>query len=203
MNLSWDERYANEQYAYGEEPNVYLKEKLELLKPGKILFPADGEGRNSVYAARIGWEAHAFDQSIEGRSKALSLAAKSGVKIDYQVGEFQSLAFEDSAYEAIALIYAHFSGDQKSNYHQRLISYLKPGGYIIFEAFSKGHLAYNSQNPRVGGPKDLSMLFSMEEIKSDFAGFDVLELQDQEVELNEGLFHVGTGMVIRFLGRRR
>jgi SAM-dependent methyltransferase len=203
MNFYWDERYANEQYAYGEEPNVYLKEKLELLKPGKMLFPADGEGRNSVYAARIGWEAHAFDQSKEGRNKALSLATKSGVKIAYQVGEFQSLSFEDSAFDAIALIYAHFSGDQKSIYHQRLNRYLKPGGHIIFEAFSKGHLAYNSQNPRVGGSKDLNMLFSIEELELDFAGFDILELHEQEVELKEGIFHVGKGMVIRFLGRKQ
>jgi hypothetical protein len=40
--------------AYGEEPNNYLKEKLEKLNTGKILFPAEGEGRNAVFEARLG-----------------------------------------------------------------------------------------------------------------------------------------------------
>jgi len=57
----WDERYSNEAYAYGELPNDYLKEQLEKANVGKILFPADGEGRNGVFAAKLGWDVSAFD----------------------------------------------------------------------------------------------------------------------------------------------
>ena len=81
----WDERYRSEQYVYGETPNKYLAGKLAGLKPGKILFPADGEGRNGVYAATLGWEVFAFDQSAEGKRKAEQLAAKKGVHINYAV----------------------------------------------------------------------------------------------------------------------
>ncbi|WP_449397615.1 thiopurine S-methyltransferase [Chryseobacterium wanjuense] len=65
----WNERYCNEEYIYGTLPNEYLKEKLKDLKPGRILFPAEGEGRNAVYAAAKGWESVAFDQSEEGKKK--------------------------------------------------------------------------------------------------------------------------------------
>src|SRR5690625_7249446 len=65
----WNERYAQDEYIYGEEPNEYLRKKLSILSPGKILFPADGEGRNSVYAALKGWDSEAFDISIEGKIK--------------------------------------------------------------------------------------------------------------------------------------
>ena len=43
----------------------------------------------------------------------------------------------------------------------------------------------------------------MDEIKSDFVNYEVIELIEQEIELNEGLFHNGTGSVIRFVGRKK
>ena len=51
----WNERYSKEEFAYGDQHNNYLKEQLEKLKIGKILFPAEGEGRNAVFAAKLGW----------------------------------------------------------------------------------------------------------------------------------------------------
>jgi hypothetical protein len=45
-------------------------------------------------------------------------------------------------------------------------------------------------------------LFSIDEIKSDFQNFEVIELRGKEIQLNEGQFHNGLGMVIRFVGRK-
>jgi hypothetical protein len=199
----WNERYRNEAFAYGDEPNNYLKEQLEKLHVGKILFPAEGEGRNAVYAARLGWTVSAFDISAEGKKKALRLAEMNQVNIDYQVGELQTLNYTPGQFDAIALIYAHFPTEIKSLYHKTLDKYLRKGGYIIFEAFSKRHIDYISRNEKVGGPKDIGMLFSIEELKSDFANYEVLELTEKEIELNEGLFHNGLGSVIRFTGRKK
>ena len=199
----WDERYSTEEFAYGEEPNNYLKEQIQKLPAGTILFPAEGEGRNAVFAARLGWTVSAFDISMEGRNKALRLAEAHNVTVDYQVGELQDLHYAAGQFDAIALIYAHFPAEIKSVYHQTLDHYLRHGGWIIFEAFSKKHLDYIARNEHVGGPKDLAMLFSLEEIKSDFANYDIIELAEIEIELNEGLFHNGTGSVIRFVGRKK
>ena len=57
----WNDRYSKDEFAYGEAPNNYLKEQLTKINVGKILFPAEGEGRNAVYAAKIGWTVSAFD----------------------------------------------------------------------------------------------------------------------------------------------
>jgi SAM-dependent methyltransferase len=199
----WNERYSKEEFAYGVTPNNYLKEQLTRLKPGTILFPAEGEGRNAVFAAKLGWKASAFDISLEGKNKALRLAETNKVTIDYQVGELERLNYETGQFDAIALIYAHFPATMKSLYHLALDNYLKKEGIIIFEAFSKKHIDYLSRNEEVGGPKDLAMLFSVEELKSDFANYEIIELEEKEIELNEGLFHKGTGSVIRFVGRKK
>jgi 2-polyprenyl-3-methyl-5-hydroxy-6-metoxy-1,4-benzoquinol methylase len=202
MKEKWDERYSKTEFAYGEEPNDYLKEKLIKIPAGTILFPADGEGRNSVYAATLGWKVYAFDQSEEGRKKAIHLAGKKGVAIKYDVGEFQSLNYQPNQFDAMALIYAHFPADKKSAYHKELATYLRPGGIVIFEAFSKKHLGYRIKNEKVGGPDNLETLFSIDEIKSDFSNFEIIELAEQEIELNEGIFHNGKGSVIRFVGKK-
>jgi len=199
----WNDRYAKDEFAYGEQPNNYLKEQLEKLDVGTILFPAEGEGRNAVFAARLGWTVSAFDISAEGKNKASRLAATNNVTIDYQVGELQTLDYKPDQFDAIALIYAHFPADIKSLYHKTLDKYLRKNGVIIFEAFSKSHLDYISKNEKVGGPTDLAMLFSMDELRSDFANYEIIELEEKEIDLSEGLFHNGKGSVIRFVGRKK
>ncbi|MXO05470.1 bifunctional 2-polyprenyl-6-hydroxyphenol methylase/3-demethylubiquinol 3-O-methyltransferase UbiG [Flavobacterium sp. HBTb2-11-1] len=199
----WDDRYKSEEFAYGEEPNNYLREQLEKLSPASILFPAEGEGRNAIFAAKLGWKVSAFDISEEGRNKALKLAEANDVSIDYQVGELETLDFEAEQFDAIALIYAHFPAEIKSEIHKQLDQLLRKNGIIIFEAFSKKHLEYVTKNEKVGGPKDIESLFSIEEIKADFSNYEIIELEEKEIELSEGLFHNGTGSVIRFVGRKK
>jgi len=207
MNESWTERwndrYSKEEFAYGEQSNNYLKEQLEKLDVGTILFPAEGEGRNAVFAAKLGWTVSAFDISIEGKSKALRLAEANKVTIDYQVSELRALNYNTEQFDAIALIYAHFPADIKSLYHKILDKYLRKKGVVIFEAFSKKHIDYISKNEKVGGPKDIAMLFSIDELKSDFMNYEIVELVEKEIELSEGLFHNGKGSVIRFVGRKK
>ena len=79
---------------------------------------------------------------------------------------------------------------------------MKKNGIIIFEAFSKKNIDYVTANEKVGGPKDIESLFSIDEIKLDFPNYTIIELVEQDIELNEGLYHNGTGSVIRFVGRK-
>jgi SAM-dependent methyltransferase len=198
----WDDRYKDPGYAYGKGPNIFFKEWLQKFKPGTILMPADGEGRNGVFAAQSGWEVTSFDLSEEGKSKAQELAKENHVTLDYIVGDLEHLAFEKESFDAIGLVYAHFAAGKKSIFHKKLNEYLKPGGIIIFEAFSKKHLHFNSLDPKVGGPKDIDMLFSTEEISADFKNYDVSILEEKEILLDEGKYHKGKGSVVRFAGRK-
>lgn len=203
MSQFWNDRYSHPEYAYGEAPNEFFKQQLDLLPPGSILLPAEGEGRNGVYAATRGWEVHAFDQSEEGQKKAQHLAAKNGVSIDYLVNAFDHLPYSPGQFDCLALIYAHFDADKKSEYHQKLAGFLKPGGVLIFEAYSKRNLEFLAKNPKIGGPKDVDMLFSTNELRADFPEFEIVLLEEVVVELSEGKFHEGEGCVVRFVGRKQ
>ncbi len=200
----WDERYSSSDYAYGTDPNKFLEDTInKYALTGRILFPAEGEGRNAVFAAKKGMEVTAFDISTEGKRKALNLAEKENVKIKYEVGNFFDLDLVYEKYDIVALIFAHFPPPVLSKYHQKIADLVEEGGMIILEGFSKGHLPLRNTNPKVGGPNKMEMLFSIESIKNDFPGFEIIKLEELQVELKEGKYHNGIGKVIRFIGKKK
>ena len=203
MKEMWNQRYAEKGYAYGKEPNKFLEEQLaKIPAEGKALFAAEGEGRNAVHAAKLRWDVTAFDLSESGKMKALLLAEEENVSINYLVENLQNLDFKSNEFDLLVLIYAHFSAALKTEFHKKLANYVKPGGHVIFEAFSKKHIKYNSANSKAGGPKDVAMLFSVEEVSDDFKDFEIIQLQEKVVDLDEGKYHVGQSSVIQFVGRK-
>lgn len=121
----WNERYAQEEFVYGTQPNEFFKTQLDKLDAGRILLPAEGEGRNGVYAASQGWEVVAFDISAKGKEKALGLAKERQVSVHYQISGvlvFQS----DVKFDAIGLCYAHLPAEIRKQAHQHLLQFLKP-----------------------------------------------------------------------------
>ena len=203
MKEFWDKRYADEEMAYGEEPNKYFKSQLAKLEAGQLLLPAEGEGRNAVYAATQGWSVDAFDISEEGKKKAIALSGKCNVVIDYKVGGFDKVSYPKNYFDCIGLIYAHFPPHLRSEYHKILDGYLKKDGIIILEGFSKKQIDLNTSNKKAGGPKNAAVLFSKEEITQDFSNYEIIELSEQEIDLNEGIYHNGKSAVIRFVGRKK
>ena len=87
--------------------------------------------------------------------------------------------------------------------HRQLVEYLKPGGVIIFEGYSKKHNAYQHTNPTAGGPRDIEMLFDIAQIKREFPSITFTTLSEEEIDLQEGQFHEGKAMVIRFTGKKK
>lgn len=199
----WNQRYQNSEYAYGIEPNRFFEEQIRRLAPGSILLPAEGEGRNAVFAAALGWEVTAFDSSSEGQKKALRLAKEHGVTIEYHVGTLEVVPLHKGPFDALGLIYAHFSAEFKSAYHAALGPMLKPNGIVLLEAFGQNHRRYVEADPRIGGPKDPEVLYSTEEIRRDFPDFEIDGLEEVEIELHEGIYHNGLGSVVRFVGRKK
>ena len=196
MKEFWNQRYSEPGFAYGDEPNQFFKFQLNKVKPGsKILFPAEGEGRNSVYAATKGMVATAFDISDSGKLKALQLAEKNGVNIDYLVGSYDEVPLEDKFFDGIVFTYTHFPNGIKEDFFYNIIKKLKPNGWIIFECFSIKNLPHREANPNIGGPQQEEMLYTVDELES-LIGKDA-KIWEEMTELNEGKYHVGKGCVIR------
>lgn len=198
----WDEKFSSKEYIYGKEPNKYVKKVLDKLKPGCILFPAEGEGRNAVYAATKGWDVYAFDPSISGKNKAMELAKTKNLSIDYQINDVEKVNYKEESFDAIVLVFAHFHKNVRRAYHQKLSKYLKKGGHIILEAFSQAHIKNQQTNPKAGGPKNIDLLYNLEELKEDFNNFEFIVLEETSTKLEEGEHHVGKSNVLRILAKK-
>jgi SAM-dependent methyltransferase len=198
MSEFWNQKYNTTDYFYGTKPNAFIKEQLEKMSPGKILFPAEGEGRNAIFAAKLGWDVSAFDPSSVAREKALNLAQQNQVSINYLLLDYQNAQFEANSFDVIATTFSHMPELMRKNTHQKFLEWLKPGGILVFEAFSKEQLHYNS-----GGPKDLDMLYSVNDLNHDFAQSKIQHMKQSIKVLSEGLGHQGEASTIECIVVKR
>lgn len=193
----WNERFSEEGYAYGKEPNTFFKEEIDKLKPGRLLLVAEGEGRNAVYAAAHGWQVDAFDYSQAAKEKALRLAGEHNVSINYTVQDLEDFSPREDYYDCAAIIYMHLPEELRSRVNEKIIASLKKEGRLIMEVFDKDQIERTS-----GGPKDPELLYSLEDIVNEFSTLDFLQLSKEVINLSEGKYHQGEAVVIRFTGTK-
>lgn len=198
MKEFWDARYQEEGFAYGHEANVFIRESLEIAqRQGTILFPAEGEGRNAVFAAQKNWEVEAYDISESGKLKAEKWSQDNGVLIHYQIGGFTDIDYPAAHFDALVFSYVHMPSALKSKVFERHMAWMKSDALIVFEGFSVNNLPYRAANPQVGGPDNIDMLYSVEEVQQLLEPFQNLKVWEEEVTLSEGKYHVGNAKVIR------
>lgn len=197
MKHFWDERYRLHEYAYGTEPNLYFKKKLSVLEPGTLLLPGEGEGRNAVWAAKLGWHITAIDFSSMGRRKAMQLARKQGVQIGYRVESFHSAELEPESFDAAAVIFFHVPALFMERAFSKITQSLKPGGVLIAELYAAAQLGRSS-----GGPQSPELLYTPKQLENWLSGYSFSELEPVETELSEGRFHQGKASVLRVLAHK-
>jgi len=193
----WNERYSESHYVYGEAPNVFFAEQLDKLPIGNLILPCEGEGRNAVYAATKGWQVQAFDSSDAGKVKALQLASKHQVAINYTIEDATQIDYAVNSADAVAFVFAHFPPAIRKQIHHKAITWLKPGGKIIMEAFNPQQLQYSS-----GGPKNADMLYTVEMLEEDFREMQIDYVQKNELILNEGNYHQGYAALIQMVATK-
>lgn len=194
----WNQRYAEPGFAYGLEPNLFLKEQVERLPDeAKILVPADGEGRNAIFLARQGFEVVSFDASEVGVQKARTLAEQHGLEIDARACSAQDFDFGESRYDAVALIFFHAPPEVRRYVHKQTLKCLKPNGLVLLNAFSVEQLGRES-----GGPKNKQMLFTEELLREDFSSCSKLTVQSYTASLNEGPYHRGEACLLSLVGSK-
>ena len=192
----WDARYGSEDAVYGEGPNAFFRECLDGLLPGRILLPGDGEGRNGLHAAALGWSVRSFDASMVGVEKCLGIAAARGLTVDAEWGTCEQWMPGES-FDAVGLFYLHLLPAIRADFHARVATWLKPGGTLILEGFGPGQLAFDS-----GGPKAFDMLFTVDMLTRDFASLELAQAETKCVLLDEGPYHRGRAEVTRIVARR-
>ena len=195
----WDDRFAEQEYKYGTEPNTFLQQQaLQLTPKSRVLVPGDGEGRNGVWLAQQGHHVTSVDSSAVGLQKAQALAATRGVTLTTLRVDLVDWAPEPEHFDAVVLIFVHLPDNMRAAVHHRLAMGLRQDGLLIQEAFHPDQLQHQS-----GGPKDRSMLYDLALLDRDLSPLmtPVLRWHGQ-VQLAEGAGHQGVACVTRWVGKR-
>lgn len=196
----WDERYSEADFVYGRKPNSFLA-SLALKPQGKqrVLCLAEGEGRNAVYLAQLGFEVLAVDQSMVGLKKALLLAEQNDVEIEVQQADLSSYEIKPDTYDGVVSIYGHFEKTTRRHIHSEAVKSLKQGGFLVIEAYSKEQLRFST-----GGPRDESLLYELTDLEADFSeSVDFMIKRQIERDVIEGKYHTGKGSVIQIFARKK
>jgi SAM-dependent methyltransferase len=180
MKNFWENRHEDKGYVSASGPNIFFKDFIEGVQPGRVLLPAGGEGTNAVFAASRGWEVNTFDFSLNARKKALELARKAVAELEYLEADIEFHELEDGMYDLIALIHVQFHPHNRSYIHKKLINSLKPGGFFLIEAFSKDQAV-----PGSGGLSNKEMLYDVLQLQDDFKILEIETLAKKEIEFTD------------------
>lgn len=190
----WNDRYSSDDFVYGTNPNAFFKDELTKLKSGHILLLGEGEGRNAIHAAKNGWTVDAVDFSNVAKDKALKYAEGNSVSINYELADLSKYTPRVNYYDAAGIIFAHLDPMIRSIVHSRVAASLKPGGTLILEVYEKEQLGKPS-----GGPQNIEMLYSKNELKNDFRMLDITYLEKKIINLHESEKHIGKAVVLRLV----
>lgn len=195
--MNWDERYSEPGFAYGTKPNDFLASVADKIPKGKILSLAEGEGRNAIYLASLGYEVTGVDGSNVGLQKAMALASEHGVTITTVHADLSEFEILPEQWEGVIACYCHIPSVIRIPLHQAVVRGLKKGGVFILEAFSKEQLAYDT-----GGPQSLDMLMSLDELKQELVGLELIHSTQLVRNVIEGNRHTGLASVVQIFGKK-
>lgn len=77
---NWNKKYLEKDSSL-KEAEQYIKDNIDLLNKGSLLDLASGDGRNSIYLAKKGFNVTAADFSIEALKRLESFANKEDVSL--------------------------------------------------------------------------------------------------------------------------
>jgi len=195
----WNSRFRTDDYIFGTEPNLWLREHAAVWRPGqRVLCVADGEGRNSVWLAGQGLQVDAFDIAEAGVAKARKLAAARGVEVNFSVSDCDSFAWPPGAYDGVAAIFVQFADPaMRERLFANIRRCLKPGGTLVLLGYTPRQLEF-----KTGGPPQASHLYTPELLRQAFQDFELDELREYDAELKEGDRHAGLSALIGLVARR-
>lgn len=196
MKNKWDERYSEPGYAYGTEPNGFLKDQAAAIpEGGRVLCLAEGEGRNAVFLAGLGYRVTAVDSSRVGLAKAKALAGERGLEIETEVADLSDFDIEPGAWQGIVSIFAHMPPPMRQRLHPLCVAGLSPGGVMLLEAYRPEQLEL-----RTGGPSVAELMYTLPMLRGDFASLELKIARELERDVVEGRLHKGRGAVVQVLG---
>lgn len=126
----WDERYSGEQVWSGN-PNEALVAEVAGLAAGRALDVGCGEGADSVWLARQGWQVTALDVSRKAVERTEAMVADAGVHVEGIAAGLLEAPLPDAAYDLVSAMYPALLRTPTGEAEQRLLDLVAAGGTLL------------------------------------------------------------------------
>jgi SAM-dependent methyltransferase len=195
----WETRFSAPGYAFGKEPNAFLKAQADRLpRGGAALSVADGEGRNGVWLAQQGLDVLAIDFSPTALTKSRALAAERGVRLRTETADVTTWPWPTNAYDVIAAIFIQFvTPAQRTMLFANIKRALKRGGLLLMQGYRPEQLQY-----RTGGPQEAERMYTRALLEASFSDMAQIEIFEHDSAVSEGAAHVGMSALIDLVARK-
>ena len=194
----WDERYDTKEYIYGKEPNDFLKMNVHSIPKGKVLCLAEGEGRNAVFLAKLGYSVTAVDTSLVGLDKAKKLAEKNAVEIELVHADLAQYDFGKNKWDGIVSIFCPLPSPIRKKMYKNIVQGLKKDGVFLLEAYTPDQLKHGT-----GGGNSVDVMQTALSLNDELAGLSFIHLTEIEREVLEGTYHTGLGSVVQTIATKK
>ena len=191
---TWDERYSEEGFAFGEQPNDFLVEVETTLTKGDTLMLGDGDGRNGVWMAQQGHDVVSVDLSTVGVEKSKKLAVQRGTTIDARVGDLETFDMGSVQWDNVVSIFCHVPSVIRRRVHANIKMALRPGGRFVLESYNAANIGRG-----VGGPQSADLTVELEELETDFSGWNLEVHRAIDRNIIEGKYHSGHSSTVQFV----
>jgi cyclopropane fatty-acyl-phospholipid synthase-like methyltransferase len=194
----WQTRFSAPGYAFGKEPNSFLKAQAHLLRSGqRALSVADGEGRNGVWLAQQGLDVLAVDFSAAGLAKARALAAERGVSLRTELADITTWQWPREAFDVVVAIFIFVEPHERPAFFNNLKGALKPGGLLLMQGYRPEQLNY-----RTGGPSNADRMYTRAILQDGFGDMAALDIREHDSVVSEGSSHAGMSALIDLVARK-
>lgn len=181
----WNERYQGENYLFGKEPCLSLRNNIQHLKKGKAIDIAMGEGRNAVFLASQGFQVEGVDASSKAIEKAKALAAAKNVSVEAKVQNLDFFLMPLMRYDTIVMTYFKPVPRFFSEIRRGLVH----GGTVLLEAHTVEQLRA-APNPLI----EIQDCYKPNEVLSLLKEFQILFYR----EIPDGTAHTVQAIALKY-----
>jgi SAM-dependent methyltransferase len=172
---AWDQRYRGTDLVWSGSANVFVRELVGPMAPGRALDIAAGEGRNAVWLAEQGWRVTAADFSPVAVERTREIArtrlGEGADAVRAVVADATEPAPADPSGAGYDLVLFSYLQVPRESWRRALahgVEAAAPGGSVLVVAHAVRNL-----DEGTGGPQDPSVLHDPEDILASAADLPV------------------------------
>lgn len=167
----WEETYRNKGVnTFRKGPTADVEKYHTWFSvPSLVLDVGCGEGRNSIYLAKLGHSVEAFDLSEAGVEKAAFLAREAGVSVCFFPMDLEEFSFEKDYDVVLSHGVLHLPEKSvRDGFIHSAQKHTKPGGYHVIGIFTNRLPATPDNAPYTHS------LFDVGELPEKYAGWEIV-----------------------------